>query len=235
MARKQKQAVVQESAPGAPAWMLTFCDCMTLLLTFFVLLLSFSSFDPSTQKQLNGAMKFKSSPTITDNKVKLDRSVSVEVTPVEDLTDKGSEKKRSDDEKMVKNPKKIEPGRSTAEHEEAVLSMAIDDLFLGQSTILTASGKKSLNTLASYLKLVSRYVVIGESPAARSAGGPGESEKGLQRAWVVLEFLRRTDCLGPEQFRISSRCPRPVHSKENKSTMQIVLLARDVTRSSGGG
>ncbi|MHC4104970.1 MAG: flagellar motor protein MotB, partial [Planctomycetota bacterium] len=47
MAREKKQ-VVEDEAPGAPEWMVTFSDCMTLLLTFFVLLLSFSSFDDKT-------------------------------------------------------------------------------------------------------------------------------------------------------------------------------------------
>ena len=44
MGRANKQVVPDED-PGAPEWMVTFSDCMTLLLTFFVLLLSFSSFD----------------------------------------------------------------------------------------------------------------------------------------------------------------------------------------------
>ena len=43
MARKKKEVQADEPA-GAPDWMVTFSDCMTLLLTFFVLLLSFSSF-----------------------------------------------------------------------------------------------------------------------------------------------------------------------------------------------
>ncbi|MDH4241504.1 MAG: hypothetical protein OEW48_18245, partial [Phycisphaerae bacterium] len=41
----KKQAESEEESGGAPEWMVTFSDCMTLLLTFFVLLLSFSSFD----------------------------------------------------------------------------------------------------------------------------------------------------------------------------------------------
>lgn len=40
MAKKQKKA-----APGAPLWMVTFSDMMTLLLTFFVLLLSMATLD----------------------------------------------------------------------------------------------------------------------------------------------------------------------------------------------
>ena len=41
-----------DEAPGAPVWMVTFSDCMTLLLTFFVLLLSFSSFDDKVFRKL---------------------------------------------------------------------------------------------------------------------------------------------------------------------------------------
>ena len=51
MARVNKQ-VEQDEEPGAPEWMVTFSNCMTLLLTFFVLLLSFSSFDERIFKKL---------------------------------------------------------------------------------------------------------------------------------------------------------------------------------------
>lgn len=39
------QAPVEEADEGAPAWMATFADLMSLLLTFFVLLLSFANMD----------------------------------------------------------------------------------------------------------------------------------------------------------------------------------------------
>ena len=51
MERGSKQAETEE-APSAPEWMVTFSDCMTLLLTFFVLLLTFSSFDDKIFWQL---------------------------------------------------------------------------------------------------------------------------------------------------------------------------------------
>jgi len=227
MAKNQRQSV-DDAPPGAPAWMLTFCDCMTLLLTFFVLLLSFSSFDPETQKQLNGAMKFSSGVTITRNRERVDDSLAPEVPPVQDLTDKGSEKKRSDDRNIVKNPKGIEPSATVGQYEETVLVLPVDEMFIGKSTILTEAGKEGLDKLASYLELSPRHVIIGESPAP---GGPGDN---LQRSWSILQFLMRTECLGPERFRISGRCPRPIHSNAEKATMQIVLLARDVTRTPEG-
>ena len=43
--------------PGAPGWMTTFADLMSLLLTFFVLLLSFAQLDIVKFKTMAGSMK----------------------------------------------------------------------------------------------------------------------------------------------------------------------------------
>lgn len=42
---------------GLPAWVMTFADLMTLLMCFFVLLLSFSEMDVAKFKQLSGSMR----------------------------------------------------------------------------------------------------------------------------------------------------------------------------------
>ena len=55
MAQNIKRVEPEEPA-GAPEWMVTFSDCMTLLLTFFVLLLSFSSFDDSAFSDVTRAI-----------------------------------------------------------------------------------------------------------------------------------------------------------------------------------
>lgn len=52
MARK-----VKCPPPGAPPWVLTFGDCMTLLLTFFVLLFSMSSIDKAKFQQIVESFK----------------------------------------------------------------------------------------------------------------------------------------------------------------------------------
>ncbi|MGM0480709.1 MAG: flagellar motor protein MotB [Pseudomonadota bacterium] len=44
--------------PGLPGWMATFADLMTLLMSFFVLLLSFSEMDVLKFKQIAGSMKY---------------------------------------------------------------------------------------------------------------------------------------------------------------------------------
>lgn len=46
-----------EEKRGAPAWMATFADLMSLLVVFFVLLLSFSEMDVTKYKQIAGSMR----------------------------------------------------------------------------------------------------------------------------------------------------------------------------------
>lgn len=47
----------EECPPGAPVWMCTFADLMSLLMCFFILLLSFSVMDAKKYKQVAGSMK----------------------------------------------------------------------------------------------------------------------------------------------------------------------------------
>ncbi|WP_372965935.1 flagellar motor protein MotB, partial [Marinobacter sp.] len=46
----------EEEKPGIPAWVVTFADLMSLLMCFFVLLLSFSEIDAMKFKQIAGEL-----------------------------------------------------------------------------------------------------------------------------------------------------------------------------------
>lgn len=52
-----EEAPEKPEARGIPAWVMTFADLMTLLMCFFVLLLSFSEMDVAKFKQLAGSMQ----------------------------------------------------------------------------------------------------------------------------------------------------------------------------------
>ena len=47
----------KQESKGAPAWVTTFADLMSLLMCFFVLLLSFSEMDLNKYKQVAGSMR----------------------------------------------------------------------------------------------------------------------------------------------------------------------------------
>ena len=57
MARKKKQADEEDDMPSAPAWMATFSDMMTLLMTFFILIMSFSTMELDKFKMAMGSLK----------------------------------------------------------------------------------------------------------------------------------------------------------------------------------
>ena len=65
MAEAEEQEVVEEEEEecpkcppvGAPAWMATFADMATLLMAFFVLILSFAEFNVPKFKQISGSMR----------------------------------------------------------------------------------------------------------------------------------------------------------------------------------
>ena len=55
--KKAKPKECPKCEAGAPAWMATFADMATLLMAFFVLILSFTEMDdPSITKMLDGTM-----------------------------------------------------------------------------------------------------------------------------------------------------------------------------------
>jgi chemotaxis protein MotB len=57
MADNEVQMPADEPEEGAPEWLVTFGDLMSLLLTFFVLLLSFSQTDVAKFKELAGSLE----------------------------------------------------------------------------------------------------------------------------------------------------------------------------------
>jgi len=54
---EEVQPIIEEAEEGAPAWVVTFGDLMSLLLCFFVLLLSFSEMDNSKYRVVSGSLK----------------------------------------------------------------------------------------------------------------------------------------------------------------------------------
>jgi chemotaxis protein MotB len=221
MGRERKQAADDET-PGAPQWMVTFSDCMTLLLTFFVLLLSFSSFDEhifrTLERIFTRALPAVSKPEEKDKDAFL---TTEQIEPTEN-PGKGSEKPTlaSGEEDNLKE--ETEPMDF---HSRKVFFVSSKKIFWGNGTAISLQGHRTLSTMASFLKEVPSRVVISEN-----GGGDEKNDEqlGPSRAWSVIEYLITKGDLDKKRFSISiaSMCPKDIERSERM--VEIILLERSI-------
>lgn len=137
---------------GSPAWMATFSDMTTLLLTFFVLLLSMANFDPVayslTAESLKGAFGvLESYPTIP-------------IHPIIDIPKKtGNEQKKKQSLKDAEEIKQIVKDKSLEESvkvevtEKGIAIMLRDPVgFQSGSAELKDKGKDILQDISNVIK-----------------------------------------------------------------------------------
>ncbi len=240
MGHRKKQQEPDEP-PGAPQWMVTFSDCMTLLLTFFVLLLSFSSFDDRIFRKLK--VIFAKSLTSVSPSDKTNRDAFLptnQLMHTEDL-DEGSEKPTlaRDTEDNLKQEAEAEDF-----HNRKVFLVPSRRVFWGEGTTISGQGHKTLAVMASFLKEVPNRVVISEN----TWGNDKNSRRsGLPRAWAVMEYLTTTQGLDERKFSISaastitqgtlksgettpavSLLPSKTTGAKKERMLEIVLLERSI-------
>ena len=227
----RKRQVEAEQQAGAPEWMVTFSDCMTLLLTFFVLLLSFSSFDERVFRRLkvffSGALPTVSLEARRDKDAFL---AAKQIQYTEEL-DEGSEKPTlaTGAEDSIKE--ETEP---VDFHSRKVFLIPSKKIFWGKGTVISFQGRKVLATMASFLKEMPGRVVISENGRADSKAG---KKLGLPGAWAVLEYLTTKQGLDKKWFSISAESTLEYRRQETEDRKQstktergleIVLLERSI-------
>ena len=236
MARKNRPIVEEDPPEGAPAWMLTFCDCMTLLLTFFVLLLSFSSFDEASLKRFSGAFESMSNPSVLDNDRTIDDTL-VEKDAVVDRTREGSEMPVSDIVDATINPKVEKHIADTDVYRGyKTLSLRSRGLFVGKGSRLSGNGKRVLGKIAEFMhmRLPAKVIVREVGPNLL----PDERERalklGLERSQTVVEFLTQSGVdqagLPVSVFSVAGRSLSRAPYRPYRKILQIVLLAKDLTK-----
>jgi chemotaxis protein MotB len=141
-----------ECAAGSPAWMATFSDMTTLLLTFFVLLLSMANFDPVkyalTVQSLQGAFGV------------LETFPTVPIHPIVNIPKKTGDEQRK--KESLKDAEKIKQIVQTKNMEEAVkvevtekgIAIMLRDPvgFASGSADLKEQGKEILREISDVIK-----------------------------------------------------------------------------------
>jgi chemotaxis protein MotB len=231
MGRRSKQAEPDE-APGAPEWMVTFSDCMTLLLTFFVLLLSFSSFDDKVFWKLKAI--FSGSQSGLGKPDETGKDAFLPARQIEHTADlyAGSEKPTlvgGMEDRLKQETEPVDFRRWK------VFLISSKRIFWGKGTVISSEGRNIMTTMASFLEEVPGRVVISENGPARllDEDKSGDSKYfGLPRAWAVVEYLTTRQNLNKDWFSISAASTMPQESsgsdEPDERTVEIVLLERSL-------
>jgi len=232
MARSKKQ-VESDETPGAPEWMVTFSDCMTLLLTFFVLLLSFSSFDDDRIFLRLKIIYSKALTSITPM-TRAERDALLYLPPVRYVAElgKGSETatmERGTKDGLMKETRIIDITTGLA------FLIPSENFFWAKGSALSVKGRHILDTMTPFLKASPSRIVISEN-------GPSDNQFseyfGLPRAWAVMEYLTEEKKIDSDRFSISADGTlaqesladgKPVPGRpETERTVEIVLLQRSI-------
>ena len=230
-----KRQLKDDEPAGAPLWMVTFCDSMTLMLTFFVLLFSFSSFNVDVFQEM--AMSFANAlyaepPLIEEDKgafLAMEQLVTIE------YIGEGSEKVTLTEGWEAGLKEETEPTESADFHSRKVFLISSKRIFWAKGTTISSEGRNILATMASFLKEVPNRIVISEN-------GPGDKEEddqfGLRRAWAVIEYLTIKQGLDKGWFSISAASTLTREGLESGETghpgpeaerrLEIVLLERSI-------
>jgi outer membrane protein OmpA-like peptidoglycan-associated protein len=213
--RRHEPVQEEESVEGAPLWIISFADMMSLLMAFFVMLSTFSSFGPAETAKLHKAVKatlmadyyggwFHSQPR---------GAIGPQSLAAGQLA-KGSEKPTLDE-----SPGNALLAESQPEdfRTRKIFVVESKDVFWAAGITLSARGREYLDTLAAYAGNLPDRLIVSES------GSGDDPELGLRRAIVIVKYLADRG-ISKDRCSIGMAGMRPRDEAGAERTLEIVLL-----------
>jgi len=197
--------------------MVTFSDCMTLLLTFFVLMLSFSSFKPHTLEGIGssfGQALPNAGASFQDRREVILRRPQV-------VTTQRIEKGAQTPALKAEEGNRAKEQRLLEFRNLKVFTVPSADFFIAQGEVISPHGLKILDKLAEYLTARQSRVVVSENAPS------GTDEMGLRRAYAVIDYLASKKQLDRKAFSITAASMVP-QQRESGRMLEITMLERDV-------
>lgn len=203
-------------------WIVTFSDCMTLLLTFFVMLLSFSSFNPKAMTRVHDTFEALARlPSVFSSKRMPKDSPVPDDDMQTDWTEEGTETPTDSDsiDPTLLPRAPVEPLGYDAYRDRRVLTVPSDLLFWGRGTTLKPQGRDLLGRVAEYLRMVPCRVVVSETDPAAPGGSLA-----LSRAWAVVQYFAQAGKTESCRFAIAPTAGAPAGAAGGPAAVRITML-----------
>lgn len=220
---KEKNSPPPDPGPPSNGWVISFSDCMTNLLCFFVLLVSFSSFDPGAQGRIQGAFTSMTASGLSDSK--LDPTDSV-VPPQQrpfDPTAEGAEKRTDAPPEPIRKTHHDAVPNVKAFHDQVTICIPASKLFWGSGELLTPAGRNNLKFIGSYMRMLPVRAVVRQQGTAAD----GSEDLGLKRAWAVASCICDDAQVNRDRFCITDD---QAEKSVNSPVIEIRLLRKELLR-----
>lgn len=202
----EPQGIVEEVVEGAPDWIVTFGDLMSLLLCFFVLMLSFSEMDRNKYRIVSGSLK---------NAFGMQRKKPVFDSP------KGQKMVAKEFDQaivLVKIQDVVDPILDELEDEfqefKGFVDVSVEEdqvtiRMLGEATFDTGQAQLKKDFMPLLLKIgevlsktEGEVIIAGHTDNVPVSGGPYKSNLGLSmaRAGSVAEYLLKSTAIKPQRL-----------------------------------
>ncbi len=220
-----------ECPKGAPMWMVTFGDLMSLLLCFFVLLLSFSTMDPAMFKEVSGSLEKAFGVQKQEITFDIPKGIDIiarEFNPVFSVDIVLERIKSTIKLELIKGEVEVE-----ALEDRVVLRMLDDITFPPGSDELQERAKPILDNIRTIIETVPADVMVsGHTDDSPPSGGfKSNWHLSAARAATVVQYLLAPGTIAPERLAAigyGDALPRypndtPEHRAKNRR-VEIVFL-----------
>jgi hypothetical protein len=215
MAHKPKPKQEEEAAESAPLWIISFADMMSLLMAFFVMLSTFSSFGPAEAEKLQRTINVALSPNFYGGWYSFHPQPAVGPQAVA----AGQQEKGSDRPTLEEQQGKglLAETKAPDFKTRKVFTIKSTEAFWGVGTTLSRNGHDFLDVLATFAAGTPGRIVVSES-------GPGpDPELGLRRAVLAIHYLS-TKGVPKNRCCIGTRGTLPDRERSSERILEIAIL-----------
>lgn len=204
MAEEEVQEEKSEPCPkcpaGAPAWMVTYSDLVTLLLTFFVLLLSMASMDPvrftEASSSLKDAFGMHNEPAHVEFAIPV--LPSPPITPYSPIQQQTTEKVYEKIKSQI-DSQRLDNNIGVIKNDDESIILRINDsvLFAEGTAKIAPQSYAILRTIADIIRPLPMDLRIeghtDDTPVSKSKYGNWDLS--VERAVAVMRFFTQSDFL----------------------------------------